>query len=90
LNAARRRVVILNRRGLHARAAAKLAETASGFSATIEVARGTLSVSARSIMGLLMLAASPGVELELSAKGADADAAIEACVRLIESRFHED
>jgi phosphocarrier protein len=90
LNAACRRVVILNRRGLHARAAAKLAETASGFSATIEVARGTLSVSARSIMGLLMLAASPGVELELSAKGADADAAIEACVRLIESRFHED
>jgi phosphocarrier protein len=90
LNAACRRVVILNRRGLHARAAAKLAETASGFSATIEVARGTLSVSARSIMGLLMLAASPGVQLELSAKGADADAAIEACVRLIESRFHED
>ena len=90
MNAACRRVVILNRRGLHARAAAKLAETASGFSATIEVARGTLSVSARSIMGLLMLAASPGVELELSAKGADADAAIEACVRLIESRFHED
>ena len=86
----RRRVVILNRRGLHARAAAKLAETVSRFGAEVEVSRGALSVSARSIMGLMMLAASPGVELELVAKGADAEAALDACVNLVEARFHED
>ena len=90
MNAVRRRVVILNRRGLHARAAAKLAETVSRFGAEVEVSRGALSVSARSIMGLMMLAASPGVELELVAKGADAAAALDACVRLVEARFDED
>ena len=90
VNEVRRRVVILNRRGPHARAAAKLAETVSRFGAEVEVSRGALSVSARSIMGLMMLAASPGVELDLVAKGADADAALEACVRLVEARFHED
>lgn len=90
MNEARRRVVILNRRGLHARAAAKLAETVARFGAEVEVSRGALSVSARSIMGLMMLAASPGVELDFVARGADAEAALEACVRLVEARFHED
>lgn len=85
-----RRVIVLNRRGLHARAAARLVETAARFEAEIEVVRGSQRVSARSIMGLMMLAASPGVELALSAEGADAEAALGALVRLFEARFDED
>ena len=71
----RRQVTIINSRGLHARAAAKFASTAGNFEAKILVSRNEQTVSGLSIMGLMMLAAAPGSDIELAATGADADAA---------------
>ena len=85
----RRIVTITNERGLHARAAAKFVKVAERFDAKITVSRNDLAVSGRSIMGLMMLAAAPGSDLELSAAGTDADAAISALAKLIASRFDE-
>ena len=85
-----RRVVIGNRLGLHARAAAKFVEAASAFDCEINVEKDGQSVSGKSILGLMMLAAGPGSEVVLHAAGAGADAALDALVRLIEERFHED
>ena len=86
----RRRVTILNDRGLHARAAAKFATAAGGFEAKIWVTRGELTVSGLSIMGLMMLAAAPGSDVELVANGPDAEAAIDALSTLIANKFEED
>ena len=86
----RRRVTILNNRGLHARAAAKFATAAGGFEAKIRVTRGDLTVSGLSIMGLMMLAAAPGQDVELVANGPDAEAAIDALSTLIANNFEED
>ena len=72
----RRTVRIGNRRGLHARAAAKFVEVAGGFDAEVEVRRNELTVSGISIMGLMMLAAGSGSELELAARGAEAGAVL--------------
>ena len=85
-----RRVTILNNRGLHARAAAKFATTAGGFEAKIRVTRGDLTVSGLSIMGLMMLAAAPGQDVELVANGPDAEAAIDTLSTLIANKFEED
>lgn len=82
-------VTIRNKRGLHARAAAKLVALAERFSASLEVARDGQSVSAQSIMGLMMLGAGPGSVLELSADGWDAREALDAVVKLIEAGFNE-
>ena len=82
-------VGIVNRRGLHARAAAKLVTLAEQFSATVEVAKDGQSVSARSIMGLMMLGAGPGCMVRLSAEGFDAREALNAIAALIEAGFHE-
>lgn len=82
-------VTIRNKRGLHARAAAKLVTLAERFSASVEVAKDGQSVAARSIMGLMMLGAGIGEEVEVSAEGWDAKEALEAVIRLIESGFHE-
>ena len=86
----RRRVEIVNERGLHARAAAKFAKTAGAFKAKVTVTKGEYTVSALSIMGLMMLAAAPGSALELAATGPDARAAIEALAALVANRFEED
>ncbi len=86
----RRRVTIINSRGLHARAAAKFAAAAAKFEARILVSRGELTVSGLSIMGLMMLAASPGSDIELTATGPDAKAAIETLAALIADKFQED
>ena len=86
----RRRVTIVNSRGLHARAAAKFAKTAGGFEAEILVTRGEQEVSGLSIMGLMMLAAAPGSDIELAATGPDATAAIDALAALIADKFQED
>ena len=80
---------IVNRRGLHARAAAKLVTLAERFSATVEVAKDGQSVSARSIMGLMMLGAGPGSTVLLTADGFDAKEALDAIAALIEAGFHE-
>ena len=81
---------ICNQRGLHARAAAKFVQLADGFESEINVMRGGQSVSGSSIMGLMMLAAGPGTEIQLSATGGDAKAALDAICALIEDRFQED
>ena len=82
--------IICNQRGLHARAAAKFVQLAGGFESEITVTRGGQSVSGSSIMGLMMLAAGPGTEIQLSATGGDAKAALDAICALIEDRFQED
>jgi phosphocarrier protein HPr len=82
-------VGIINRRGLHARAAAKLVTLAERFSASVDVAKDGQSVSARSIMGLMMLGAGPGSIVRLTAEGFDAREALEAIAALIEAGFHE-
>jgi phosphocarrier protein len=84
-----RDVGIINRRGLHARAAAKLVTLAEKFSAAVDVAKDGQSVSARSIMGLMMLGAAPGSTVRLSAEGFDAKEALDAIAALIEAGFHE-
>ena len=83
-------VTIRNQRGLHARAAARLVKIVDRFDAEIVVRKGELSASGRSIMGLMMLAAVQGCELELSATGRDAAAALAAVVEFIGRRFDED
>ena len=86
----RRIVTIANQRGLHARAAAKFVKCAERFDAEISVVRQDTVVSGLSIMGLMMLAATSGSDIELRARGPEAAAAITAIVRLIDEKFHED
>ena len=85
-----RSVTICNRRGLHARAAARLAKLAETFTADVNVRANGLTVSARSIMGLMLLAAGPGTEVEIEATGAAAEEAVAGVVTMIETRFDED
>ncbi len=84
-----RTVTVTNRRGLHARAAAKFVTMAERFGAAIEVFRDGQSVSARSIMGLMMLGAGQGSQLELQADGWDAKEALDALSALVEAGFNE-
>lgn len=83
-------VTIVNRRGLHARAAAKFVKVAEQFVAEIEVAKDDMVVSGSSIMGLMVLAAAPGAQLEIRARGREAKAALAALVALVESGFDEE
>ena len=87
---AERRVTILNKRGLHARAAAKFVKLAGQFGAELTVTKDGVAVSGRSIMGLMMLAAGPGPELSIRAGGPDADAALDALAGLVAAKFDED
>ncbi len=84
-----RTVTIVNRRGLHARAAAKFVTTAERFGASVEVERDGQSVSARSIMGLMMLGAGQGATVLLQAEGWDAKEALDALAALVEAGFNE-
>lgn len=81
---------IINKRGLHARASAKLVEAAARFKSQITVTRDGQSVDARSIMGLMMLAASLGCEISIAAEGPDADEALVAILALVEAKFGEE
>jgi len=83
-------VRITNKRGLHARASAKIVEAAARFQSVITVNRDGQSVNARSIMGLMMLAASTGAEVEICAEGADAKDALTAIVALVGAKFSEE
>ncbi|MCZ8193440.1 HPr family phosphocarrier protein [Brevundimonas sp.] len=83
-------VNICNARGLHARASAKFVKTASGFESEVRVTRDGTTVDARSIMGLLMLGAGLGCDIEISAEGPDAEAALAALVALVDRRFDEE
>ena len=82
-------VTVINRLGLHARAATRLVNCASEYASEIIVKRGTRSVNGKSIMGILTLAAANGVELTIEANGADEEQALDAVVRLISDRFGE-
>lgn len=88
----RRVVRVENELGLHARAAAKLVRLTSRFQASIKLSRrnGGEQVDAKSILGVLLLAASRGTELEVTASGLDEEAAVEAVEKLIQDRFGEE
>ena len=80
---------IVNKLGLHARAAAKLTQLASGFAADVWVSRNARRVNAKSIMGVMMLAAGKGSTIVVETEGHDADAALAAVITLIADRFGE-
>ncbi len=85
-----RKVEIVNRLGLHARAAAKFVQTAGHYACDVLVARDAAPVNGKSIMAVMMLAASQGVTLEITTQGPEEDAALDALVELVADRFGED
>ena len=87
---ATRTVDICNERGLHARASAKFVKLAAAFDAEVTVSKDGTRVDARSIMGLMMLAAGPGCVVEISAEGPQAAEAVEALAALVAARFDEE
>jgi phosphocarrier protein HPr len=82
--------IIKNKRGLHARASAKIVEASARFQSEIEVIKDGNAVNGRSIMGLMMLAASIGAEVEITAEGPDAAEAMTAMLALVEAKFGEE
>jgi phosphocarrier protein len=84
-----RTVTISNKLGLHARASAKLTKLAGAFRSEIFMTRNGRRVNAKSIMGVMMLAAGMGSDVEIEASGADEEAAIAALVQLVEDKFGE-
>ncbi len=82
-------VTICNQRGLHARAAAKFVKYAARFNADITVHRDDMTVSGQSIMGLMMLAAARGAQIEICSSGVDAAPALAALCELVEGGFDE-
>ena len=87
---AERQVEILNERGLHARASAKFVKLAATFDAEVTVIKDGATVDARSIMGLMMLAAGPGSHIGIHAQGREAQPAVDALAELVTNRFEED
>ncbi len=87
--ALRRTVMIINQRGLHARAAAKFVKLAGEFDAEVAVERNGTAVSGMSIMGLMMLAAAPGCEIEIAVTGREAAPALAALSKLVSDGFDE-
>lgn len=83
-------VVIRNRLGLHARAAAKFVKCASGFDCEVQVGKDAMTVNGKSIIGVLLLAAPQGSRIQIIADGADEEGAMEALVALVNERFGED
>jgi phosphocarrier protein len=82
-------IVISNRLGLHARAAAKLVELVQGFKSTVLLLNKSREVNAKSIMGVMMLAAGLGTQLTVRAEGPDEDAALAAVIDLFQRNFDE-
>lgn len=87
---ARRDVTIVNQRGLHARASARLAKTAGRYQARLILSTKSHEVSALSIMGMLMLAATKGTRLQIRGDGVDAEQAVAAIAQMIENGFEEE
>jgi phosphocarrier protein HPr len=85
-----RKLAICNRKGLHARASAKFVQTVEKFDADVRVMRGGETVGGTSIMGLMMLAASPGTSITIEATGKEAAEVMDALTALVASRFGED
>lgn len=85
-----RTLEIVNKRGLHARASAKFVQTVERFDASITVSKDGMRVGGSSIMGLMMLAASPGCSIVVEAEGRQADEALTALEELVQGRFGEE
>ena len=85
----RRELEIVNKLGLHARASAKLTQTAAQFSSEVWISRNERRVNAKSIMGVMMLAASRGTKIVLETEGPDEVSALEALAQLVANRFGE-
>ncbi|WOH82376.1 HPr family phosphocarrier protein [Bradyrhizobium sp. BEA-2-5] len=85
-----RDLLIINKRGLHARASAKFVQAVERFDAQVWVTRGGETVGGTSIMGLMMLAAGPGTTVVVSAKGDEAQQALDAIAELVASKFNEE
>jgi phosphocarrier protein len=90
MSEANRTVEIVNKKGLHARASAKFVKLASTFEAEVRVSKDGQTVDARSIMGLMMLAAAIGCCIEIEADGEQATEAVDALAGLVAARFEED
>jgi phosphocarrier protein len=84
-----RKLIVINKLGMHARASAKFVSLAAEFSAEITLKRNGQQVNGKSIMGIMMLAAAKGAEIELCADGKDENKAVEALAELINNRFGE-
>lgn len=82
-------ITIINRLGLHARAAAKLVQTASAYSSTVLLTKGEKTINGKSIMGVMMLAAAQGAEIRISTEGGDEEEALASLVTLINEKFGE-
>ena len=85
-----RELLIINKRGLHARASAKFVQMVERFNAEVWVTKGGETVGGTSIMGLMMLSAAPGTTILVSAKGPEAQAALDAIAALIADKFNEE
>ena len=85
-----RTVEIVNKRGLHARASAKFVKLAGTFDAEVRVSKDGQTVDARSIMGLMMLAAGPGCCIDIEAEGEEAEKAVAALENLVTGKFEEE
>jgi phosphocarrier protein len=85
-----RDIPITNKRGLHARASAKFVQMVERFNADVTVTRNGETVGGTSIMGLMMLSAGPGTSILVSAKGAEAQAALDAITELVTNKFGEE
>jgi phosphocarrier protein HPr len=90
MTAVSRELLIINKRGLHARASAKFVQTVEAYDAAISVSKDGMTVGGTSIMGLMMLAASPGTSIFVEASGNQANEALEALTALIENLFGEE
>jgi phosphocarrier protein HPr len=86
----RANIEIINKLGLHARAASKLVTVTGKYSCDVKIIKGDKIVDGKSIMSVMMLAASKGTELQITTQGEDQDQALEAIVYLINNRFDED
>jgi phosphocarrier protein HPr len=85
-----RELLIINKRGLHARASAKFVQMVERFNAEVFVTRGNETVGGTSIMGLMMLAAGPGTTVTVAAVGPEAEPAVDALAALIAEKFNEE
>lgn len=87
---AEKTVTVRNRAGIHARPAALIAQTANKFSSEITIEKDSTVINAKSIMGVITMAAGYNTELIVKAEGSDADAAVEAIFSLFENKFEEE
>lgn len=89
-HSSRAQITLKNKRGLHARAASKFARTAKKYAAEVRVTKGDVEVNGKSIMGLMLLSAPKGTDIEITCEGPEAESALNGILDLIKGRFGED